>query len=112
MGRKKEMYISGGENVFPGEVERQLVLHPNINQAVVVAVADNKWSEVGFAFYVGNMDINLTKLREYLDPILARYKHPHYIKKLDALPLLANGKIDRRYLEELAQVAPILKKLA
>jgi fatty-acyl-CoA synthase len=105
MGRKKEMYISGGENVFPGEVERQLVAHPNIKQAIVVAVADDKWSEVGFAFYVGNIDINLTILRKYLDPILARYKHPHYIKKLDALPLLANGKINRRHLVELAQAA-------
>ncbi|MBF0193435.1 MAG: AMP-binding protein [Magnetococcales bacterium] len=109
MGRKKEMYISGGENVFPGEVEKQLVQHPNISQAVVVAVSDKKWSEVGFAFYVGDKNITLTTLREYLNPILARYKHPHYIKKLDALPLLANGKIDRRSLVELTQAAQVAK---
>ncbi|MBF0381217.1 MAG: AMP-binding protein [Magnetococcales bacterium] len=103
MGRKKEMYISGGENVFPGEVEKQLVLHPNITQSVVVGVADKKWSEVGFAFFVGDKDIELASLREYLDPILARYKHPHHLKRLAELPLLANGKIDRRHLEKLAQ---------
>ena len=103
VGRKKEMYISGGENNYPGEVERQLVGHPAIEQAVVVAVADIKWGEVGFAFYVGSGDVDIMVLREYLTPCLARYKHPHYIKRLAGLPLLANGKIDRRQLEGTAK---------
>ncbi|MBF0454996.1 MAG: AMP-binding protein [Magnetococcales bacterium] len=103
VGRQKEMYISGGENVFPGEVEKQLVTHPAITQVVVVGVADKKWTEVGSAFYVGNREIGLAEMRDYLTPLLARYKHPHHIQRLTALPLLANGKIDRKTVEERAK---------
>lgn len=100
VGREKDMYISGGENVYPGEVEKQLVAHPNIHQAVVVSVKDEKWGEVGFAFVVGIADPGLEKIRAYLDPLLARYKHPHYVHPIETMPMLANGKTDRRLLEK------------
>jgi fatty-acyl-CoA synthase len=100
VGRLKDMYISGGENVYPGEVEKQIVAHPEITHAVVVPVPDEKWTEVGFAFFLGQRDFTLNKIRTWLDPRLARYKHPHYIRRLAALPLLANGKIDRRALKD------------
>lgn len=99
VGRLKDMYISGGENIYPGEVEKQVVAHPEITHAVVVPVPDEKWTEVGFAFFLGQRDFTLTEIRTWLDPRLARYKHPHYIRRLHALPLLANGKIDRRALK-------------
>ncbi|MBF0447212.1 MAG: AMP-binding protein [Magnetococcales bacterium] len=105
VGRKNEMYISGGENIFPGEVERQLIQHPGISQAVVVSVADEKWSEVGFAFYVGTHPLRLAEVRAFLEPLLARYKHPHHLFRLTQLPLLANGKIDRRQLKKMAKQA-------
>ncbi len=95
VGRKKEMYISGGENVFPGEVEKQLVAHTDIRQAVVVAVADVHWTEVGFAWIVAERDLGLEELRAWLNPRLGRYKHPHHVVRLPELPLLANGKVDR-----------------
>ncbi|HIJ83004.1 MAG: hypothetical protein HW380_338 [Magnetococcales bacterium] len=95
VGRKKEMYISGGENVYPGEVEKQLVAHPDIHQAVVVAVRDEKWTEVGFAWIVAARELDLDELRVWLNPRLGRYKHPHHIRRLSEFPLLANGKIDR-----------------
>ena len=99
VGRLKDMYISGGENVYPGEVEKQLVAHPEISQAVVVSVPDPKWTEVGFAFFAGNRNLTLPEIRSWLDPRLARYKHPHYVRRLKELPLLANGKIDRQALK-------------
>lgn len=102
VGRKKDMYISGGENVYPGEVEKQLVAHESITQAVVVAVPDEKWTEVGFAFLVGAGGVSLVELRSWLNARLARYKHPHYCAWIASLPLLANGKIDRRALQKAA----------
>ncbi|MBF0423110.1 MAG: AMP-binding protein [Magnetococcales bacterium] len=95
VGRKKEMYISGGENVYPGEVEKQLQAHPDIRQAVVVGVPDVRWTEVGFAWIVASRDVDLEELRLWLNPRLGRYKHPQHVHRLEALPLLANGKIDR-----------------
>ena len=105
VGRLKDMYISGGENVYPGEVEKQLVAHPDMSQAVVVAVPHEKWTEVGFAFVVSSRDLALAELRDWLGPRLARYKHPQHIHRLKAMPLLANGKIDRRALGDKARSA-------
>ncbi|GAB0057302.1 Long-chain-fatty-acid--CoA ligase [Candidatus Magnetaquicoccaceae bacterium FCR-1] len=99
IGRKKELYISGGENVYPGEVERQLASHPHVVQAVVVGVPDAKWGEVGLAWCVIRAPLDLVGIRAYLDPRLARYKHPLHVRILEAMPLLANGKIDRPILK-------------
>ncbi|MBF0260506.1 MAG: AMP-binding protein [Magnetococcales bacterium] len=95
IGRKKEMYISGGENVYPGEVERQLATHPHVVQVVVVGVPDPKWGEVGLAWCVIRAPLDLAEIRAFLDPRLARYKHPLQARFIEAMPLLANGKIDR-----------------
>lgn len=100
VGRIKDMYISGGENVYPGEVERHITGHPDISEAVVVSVPSEKWGEVGFAFLkTDKEDISVEKLREYLNPLLSRYKHPHYVECLREFPLLANGKVDRKLLK-------------
>ena len=106
VGRKKEMYISGGENVYPGEVVRALVTHPGIEDALVLAVPDAKWGEVGFAYVLGVETPDLASLRAFLNPKLSRYKHPHHIRQLREWPMLANGKIDRMalYQKALAEV--------
>ncbi|MBF0283271.1 MAG: AMP-binding protein [Magnetococcales bacterium] len=101
VGRKKEMFISGGENVYPGEVEKPLMEHPRIAQAVVVGIPHPLWGEVGLAFYVGDGDLSLAEVREFLNPRLARYKHPFELQRLESMPLLANGKIDRPALKAL-----------
>ncbi|MBF0212942.1 MAG: AMP-binding protein [Magnetococcales bacterium] len=100
IGRKKEMYISGGENVYPGEVEKQIVTHPEVVQVVVVGIPDPQWGEVGLAYCTVRAPITLAQLREYLNPRLARYKHPQHLRLLESFPLLANGKIDRPLLRE------------
>ncbi|MBF0178445.1 MAG: AMP-binding protein [Magnetococcales bacterium] len=101
IGRKKEMYISGGENVYPGEVEKQIATHPAVDQVVVVGVPDPRWGETGLAFCVTHSPLDLEGLRKHLDSRLARYKHPRHLRILSAMPLLANGKIDRPALKRL-----------
>ena len=94
VGRKKDMYISGGENVYPGEVVRQLVKHPLVEDAVVIAVPDARWGEVGFAFLRTTAALSLVDLRLFLTPLLSRYKHPHHLRLLEQFPLLPNNKVD------------------
>ncbi len=103
VGRLKDMYISGGENVYPGEVEKQLVDHPLIKDAVVVPLSCKKWGEVGHAFLRTDSEkIMLSDIREYLNDKLSRYKHPQSIECLQEFPLLANGKINRVALKKMA----------
>ncbi len=102
VGRKKEMYISGGENVYPAEVVSKLNDHPLITDSVVVAVPDTKWHEVGYAFYRAPESLELEDVREYLNPLLSRYKHPQYLKRISEFPLLDNGKVDNQSLKAMA----------
>lgn len=100
VGRIKDMYISGGENVYPGEVEKQITAHQDISEAVVVAVPNEKWGEVGFAFLkTNNVEISTDHLRDFLNPLISRYKHPQHVKCLSEFPLLPNGKVDRKSLK-------------
>lgn len=108
VGRKKEMYISGGENVYPGEVEKQMASHPDVVQVVVVGVGDSVWGEVGLAYYVARREFDLGEMRDFLTSRLARYKHPHYLVRLEVMPLLANGKIDRPRLRAMAAHAVMM----
>jgi fatty-acyl-CoA synthase len=103
-GRRKEMYISGGENVFPGEVEAALADCAGVQEAAVIGVPDAKWGEVGCAFVVpraGHLldeSAVVTAVRQRL----AGYKVPKRVVLLDALPRLGSGKADRRALAALA----------
>ncbi len=100
VGRKKEMYISGGENVYPAEVERSLALHPSIEEVAVVSVPHKEWGEVGFAFYRGNSSLELNILRKFLNTKLCRYKHPLYLENIVDFPLLGSGKINKSSLRQ------------
>ena len=103
VGRIKDMYISGGENVYPGEVEKQITTHPKISEAVVVSVPNEKWGEVGFAFLkTDGENLSSEVLREYLNPLLSRYKHPQHVYCMKEFPLLPNGKVDRKELKKKA----------
>lgn len=100
VGRAREMYISGGENVYPAEIEATLVDHPDIEEAAVVAVADSAWGEVGHA-YVATSPQHVIKPAEvlaWLESRLARYKQPRKIFVVDALPRTASGKIQKHRL--------------
>lgn len=101
VGRRKEMYISGGENVYPVEIEELLFKHPAIDLAAVIGVPDEKWGEVGKVFLTLKPgEITTTQeIQDYLLSKLAKYKVPKYFEIRDSLPLSATGKILKRDLK-------------
>lgn len=94
-GRRKEMFISGGENVFPGEVEAVLATFPGAIEVAVVGVPDPVWGEVGRAFVVPRGSISESEVIEFAHTRLAKYKTPKSVVFLESLPKLGSGKIDR-----------------
>jgi fatty-acyl-CoA synthase len=90
-GRRKEMFISGGVNVYPAEIEAELVAHPSVYDAAVVAVPDETWGEVGVAFVV--CTLSSAELSEYLASRIAKYKVPRRFVFVEALPRTAYGKV-------------------
>jgi fatty-acyl-CoA synthase len=96
-GRIKEMFISGGENVYPAEVEAAIVEAPGVALAAVIGVPDERWGEVGHAFIAPapGATITPTTIAAFLDGRLARFKRPKHITVLDDLPRTGSGKIDR-----------------
>lgn len=100
-GRKKDMFISGGENVYPAEVERVLSKHPKVREVAVLGVPDAKWGEVGKAFIapVEGQTLTLEELSAFCDGQLARYKIPRHLELREELPKGDSGKILKRALK-------------
>jgi fatty-acyl-CoA synthase len=103
VGRRKEMYISGGENVYPAEIEAAMIELADIQEAAVVGVEDPQWGEVGHLFWVPRSDASISEdaIRNFLNSRLARYKIPKHFTQLDALPRNGAGKILKKALTEL-----------
>lgn len=100
-GRKNDMYISGGENIYPQEIEAHLEQIKDIKKAVVLSVKDKKWGECGIAFVTStNKDLSATEIREELKTNLVAFKHPKYIFILDEIPLTSLGKVSRKKLNK------------
>lgn len=93
--RLKDMYISGGFNCYPAEIEKQLLGHPDIVQAAVIGVPDIRMGEVGAAFIVltANSESDSATLDAWCREHIANYKVPRHIEIVDALPLNASGKV-------------------
>jgi fatty-acyl-CoA synthase len=102
--RKKNMIISGGENIYPAEVERVLLEHPAIAEAAVVGRADPRWQEVPIAFIVRrpNMPVDAAAIESFALDQLARYKVPREYRFLDSLPRNAMGKVQHYRLKDIA----------
>jgi len=101
VGRLKDMYISGGENVYAAEVENQLAEHPDILEAAVIGVADKKWGEVGYAYLLvqpGHTLPDHTELTAFCRPRLASYKAPKYFVPVADFPRTAAGKVQKHLL--------------
>ena len=105
-GRLKEMYKTGGTNVYPAEIEQFLIQHPAIALVAIVGVPDLRLDEVGFAFVqtYPNQTITHAELRAFCKGKLADYKVPRYLKLLAAIPRTTTGKIQRSALLELASI--------
>jgi long-chain acyl-CoA synthetase len=106
VGRADDMFVSGGENVYPGEVEKLLERHPDIHQAVVVPVADELKHRKPVAFVVPRPGARPSEdqVKEFALANAAPYLHPRRVWFLAELPLAATNKIDRRALTERAAV--------
>lgn len=103
--RIKNMFISGGENVYPAEVERVIVSHPAVSEVVVIGIPDEKWGEVGKAFIVKN-DPTLTveALKAHCKSQLAKFKVPKHFEFLAEIPKSDTGKLNRKVLAKAASV--------
>lgn len=99
--RKKNMFISGGENVYPAEVEHFLQHHPAIEEVAVVGTPDERWGEVGKAFVALKEGAMLSEqeITDYCRQGLAKYKTPKYISFVGELPKTDTGKIARTLLK-------------
>jgi O-succinylbenzoate-CoA ligase len=99
--RIKDMIISGGENVYPAEIESVLMTHPDITEAAVIGQPDEKWGESAFAIVV-RTDPNLTPeaVMAYCDEKLARFKQPRRVAFTDQIPRNPSGKILKRVLRD------------
>jgi fatty-acyl-CoA synthase len=103
--RVKDMFISGGENVYPAEVEDVIFSHPSVADVAVVGVADDRWGEVGAAYVVAvpGASIDADELRAFLRSRLAAYKVPVHIHQVEALPRTGSGKVRKQILRDTAQ---------
>jgi fatty-acyl-CoA synthase len=112
VGRSKDMIISGGENIYPAEIETLLAQHPAVAECAVVGMPDDRWGERVVAVvtlhegHTAPDDELLAGVRERL----ARYKHPRGVVRLQALPKTALGKVQKALLKE--ELSAIQRTLA
>ncbi|HEY9855703.1 MAG TPA: long-chain fatty acid--CoA ligase [Stenomitos sp.] len=99
--RKKDMFISGGENIYPAELEKVLHSHPSIQEAAVIGIPDSKWGEVGRAVVVAREGaLTEAEVLDFLRERVARYKVPKSVAFVDALPRNPTGKIQKAVLRD------------
>jgi fatty-acyl-CoA synthase len=103
VGRIKDMVIRGGENVYPREIEEFLYTHPDIVDAQVIGVPDDKFGEELMAWVrlrEGAPEMTAETLREYCTGKLAHYKIPRYVKIVDDFPMTVTGKVRKVQMRE------------
>ena len=102
MDRLKDIIISGGENISSIEVEGVLHAHPDVSDAAVIGVPDNRWGERPVAYVVVNRQVSIKELRDHCRASLAGFKVPDAFHVIDALPRSSTGKIRKTELRDLA----------
>jgi long-chain acyl-CoA synthetase len=105
VGRNDDMFVCGGENVYPGEVEAVIDRHPDVAESAVVPVPDDIKGEKPFAFVVRRADTSVDEdaIRQFVLANAPAYQHPRMVAFLDALPMSGPGKVDRAGLTALAR---------
>lgn len=98
--RKKDMIVSGGENVYSREVEDALLAHPAVGEAAVIGVPNPRWGEAVTAYVVrrAGMDVDEAELITHCRTLIAGYKRPQSVRFVDAFPRLPQGKVDKKAL--------------
>lgn len=101
-GRASDMYISGGSNIYPREIEEKILTHPEISETAVLGVPDPMWGEIGVAVCVARpgADARTIDMRVFLEPKIARYKMPKLFVFWDEMPKSAYGKIAKKLIRE------------
>jgi acyl-CoA synthetase (AMP-forming)/AMP-acid ligase II len=103
VGRAKDMFIVGGFNAYPAEIENALLRHPQIAQAAVIGVADDRLGEVAMAYVVtGSADLTGRDVIAWCRDQMANYKVPRAVEIVDQLPVNATGKVRKDVLRERA----------
>ncbi|WP_058314779.1 AMP-binding protein, partial [Cognatishimia activa] len=98
-GRASDMYISGGSNVYPREIEEKILQHPAVDEVAIVGVPDPKWGEVGIAVCTANTAIDADALLAWMDGKVSRYKMPKTVQFWPELPKSAYGKITKKLIK-------------
>ncbi|GJF08808.1 long-chain-fatty-acid--CoA ligase FadD13 [Mycolicibacterium cyprinidarum] len=99
--RLKDMIISGGENVYPAEIESVIIGMPGVNEVAVIGLADDKWGEIACAIVVADQsEVSEQKIVEFCGTRLARYKMPKKVIFADVIPRNPTGKVLKRVLRE------------
>ena len=101
-GRSSDMYISGGSNIYPREIEEKILTHEAISEAAVLGVPDPKWGEIGVAVCVARpgAQVDEGQILEWLATRVARYKMPKHVYFWDALPKSAYGKVPKQLVKD------------
>jgi len=102
VGREDDMFVCGGENIFPGDVEKMLERHPAIHQAAVIPVPDELKGHKPIAFVVraGNAALDEDAVKAYALANAPAYQHPRRVIFIDEMPLAGTNKIDKRALAQ------------
>lgn len=100
LDRRDDVIVSGGENVYPAEVEAALLAYPGIEAAAVVGVPDEEWGQRVVAAVVSQLPVELGRVEPLLRSRLAGYKIPAAIERFDVLPATASGKVQRRLVRQ------------
>jgi acyl-CoA synthetase (AMP-forming)/AMP-acid ligase II len=105
--RTKDMFIVGGFNAYPAEIENMISEHPGVGQVAVVGVPDPRMGEVGYAYVIPRVNTVVTgdELRAWCREKMANYKVPRYFEIVDEVPLNASGKVLKVELRERARAA-------
>ncbi|MFT4417096.1 o-succinylbenzoate--CoA ligase [Fredinandcohnia humi] len=103
LDRRSDLIISGGENIYPAEIEAVLLAHPLISEAGATGIEDTKWGQVPVAFVklAEKQDVSVQEILQFCNERLARYKVPKYVYFVDHLPRNASNKLMRRKLVEM-----------
>ena len=103
--RKKDMFIVGGFNAYPAEIEALLSAHPDIAQSAVIGVADDRMGEVGYGFVIlkPGATCEAAELKAWARENMANYKVPTYFEIISEMPLNASGKVLKTELRQRAQ---------
>jgi len=102
LGRKKDMIIVGGFNVYPAEVEDMIRDHPRIRDVALIGVPDERLGEVGCAFIISREEVSEEDLIRWCRETMANFKVPRYVEFVDEFPLTGSNKISKLDLRQIA----------